>query len=81
MAKNDQTKSDWPVPQIDPTLCDGCNLCVQVCPNHVLALRDKVAEVAHPERCDYSGRCEQVCPQHAIQRVFEIFILDNDGKE
>lgn len=74
------TKNDWPVPQIDTKLCDGCNLCVQVCPHHVLELRNKIAVVAHPQKCDYSGLCEQICPQQAIQRLFEIFIFDNDGK-
>jgi NAD-dependent dihydropyrimidine dehydrogenase PreA subunit len=75
------TKNDWPVPQIDPKKCDGCNLCVQVCPNHVLELRNKIAVVAHPQKCDYSGFCEQICPHQAIQRLFSIFIFDNDEKK
>ena len=75
------TKNDWPVPQIDSKKCNGCNLCVQVCPNHVLELRNGIAVVAHPQKCDYSGLCEQICPQQAIQRLFEIFIFDNGEKE
>ena len=77
----DSKKNDWPVPQINPQKCDGCNLCVQICPNHVLELQNKKAVVAHPQKCDYSGLCEQICPQQAIQRLFEIFIFDNDGKD
>lgn len=77
----DPLKNNWPVPQIDPNKCDGCNLCVQVCPNQVLALHNKTALVANPQKCDYSGLCEQICPQNAIQRVFEIFIFEDDGKD
>ncbi|PKO04285.1 MAG: 4Fe-4S ferredoxin [Chloroflexi bacterium HGW-Chloroflexi-3] len=81
MKAVDKTENEWPVPQIDPNLCDGCNLCVQVCPNHVLVLRYNLAVVAHPELCDYSGLCEQACPQKAIQRLFEILILNDEETE
>lgn len=65
-------RSKWPVPQIDTILCDGCNLCVRVCPNQVLRLEDGMAVVAFPDRCNYTGLCEKVCPKGAIQRIFEI---------
>lgn len=77
----DSFKNGWPVPQIDSRKCDGCNLCVLVCPNHVLTLQNQIALVAYPEKCDYTGLCEQICPQKAIQLVFEIFIFDNDEKK
>jgi ferredoxin len=64
--------STWPVPQIDPARCDGCGLCVKVCPAQVLMIKEGLVVVAFPERCDYTGFCEQVCPTHAIQRFFEI---------
>ena len=76
----DPIKSDWPVPQIDSEKCDGCNLCVLVCPNHVLALQNKIALVAYPQKCDYNGLCELICPQNAIQRVFEIYISEDNRK-
>lgn len=77
----DPIKNDWPVPQIDPQKCDGCNLCVQACPNHVIALQDNIAVVVNHQQCDYSGLCEQICPRKAIQRLFEIFIFDEDRKD
>ncbi len=77
----DPIKNNWPVPQIDPKKCDGCNLCVEVCPNHVLVLHNKIAMVAYVQKCDYSGLCEQICPQKAIQRVFEILIFKDNGKD
>jgi electron transport complex protein RnfB len=64
--------SIWPVPQLDLTLCDGCELCIKVCPSHALQLREELVVVAFPERCDFCGLCEQVCPQKAIERTFEI---------
>jgi formate hydrogenlyase subunit 6/NADH:ubiquinone oxidoreductase subunit I len=77
----DPMNHNWPVPQIDPQKCDGCNLCVEVCPNHVLVLHNKIAMVAYVQKCDYSGLCEQICPQKAIQRVFEILMIKNKGKD
>ena len=75
------TSNNWPVPQIDPDKCNGCNLCVEVCPNQVLELRNGISTVAHPQKCDYYGLCEQICPHQAIQRIFEIYISDNDEKD
>jgi NAD-dependent dihydropyrimidine dehydrogenase PreA subunit len=72
------TKNDWPDPQIDPKLCNGCNRCVQVCPHHALELRNNIAVVAHPQKCEYSGLCVKICPQKAIQLVFEIYLFDDD---
>lgn len=79
MKKNQKNDANWPVPQIDSSRCDGCNLCVLACPNHALALENNVAVVAHPDRCDYSGLCEQVCPKSAIQRRFEIIYPELPG--
>ncbi|NPV78304.1 MAG: 4Fe-4S binding protein [Anaerolineae bacterium] len=75
-------RSNWPVPQIDATRCDGCNLCVRVCPNQALRLEHGVAVVVFPDRCNYSGLCEQTCPTDAIQRMFEIvWPGEIDGEE
>jgi MinD superfamily P-loop ATPase len=71
-----------PVPWIDPDRCDGCGLCLRVCPCGALELQgDKV--VARPEVCDYSGLCEMICPRQAIQRPFEIVSVEKPsaGKE
>ncbi|KAA3644268.1 MAG: 4Fe-4S dicluster domain-containing protein [Chloroflexi bacterium] len=65
------------MPIINIVKCDGCGLCVRVCPTKALELRDQKALVAHPEVCDYIGLCEAVCPKHAISRPFEIVIVQN----
>jgi electron transport complex protein RnfB len=72
---------NWPVPQIDPTRCDGCGHCIKVCPSHALKLREELAVVAFPERCNYTGLCVQVCPKKAIERVFEIVLPNEEMNE
>ncbi len=74
-------RSTWPVPQIDAARCDGCSLCVRVCPNGALRLENGVAVVSFPDRCSYTGVCEQACPRDAIQRVFEIVWPGETGDE
>jgi len=51
---------------------------VRVCPSGVLALQDGQAVVARPEACAYTGLCEMACPTGAIQRPFEIVLLDGE---
>lgn len=68
--------TDRPIPLIDPQKCDGCGLCIRVCPTRALELQDDKAVVAHPLACEYSGLCEAVCPTQAITRPFEIVIAD-----
>jgi electron transport complex protein RnfB len=64
--------SNWPIPQINLSLCDDRGLCIKACPNHVLKLDQGKAVVVFPEKCNYSGLCEQACPTKAFTRVFEI---------
>jgi NAD-dependent dihydropyrimidine dehydrogenase PreA subunit len=74
-------KMDQPVPIIEASRCDGCNLCVQVCPTGALLLQDGQAVVAQPQVCEYSGLCEMICPAGAIQRPFEIVMRDAPSKD
>lgn len=83
MAQRDWQQAERPIPLIDPKRCDGCGLCVKVCPSGALAMSDVVAIVARPEACDYAGLCETICPMKAIQRPFEILTINKakGGKE
>lgn len=51
---------------VDPDLCIGCGLCVEVCPARTLSMQDGKALVtgAYSMAC---GHCEAVCPVNAIR--------------
>ncbi|MCB8916832.1 MAG: 4Fe-4S binding protein [Ardenticatenaceae bacterium] len=66
----EQMDADWPVPLVDLSRCDGCGLCVQVCPLGALGMLDGWAVVTRPGECQYTGHCAQVCPQQAIALTF-----------
>jgi NAD-dependent dihydropyrimidine dehydrogenase PreA subunit len=53
------------VPIIDIFKCDGCGVCVKMCPPQVIGLiRDKAAILV--ELCEECGICNDVCPINAI---------------
>lgn len=62
------------IPVIDPARCIGCELCVKLCPNNVLALVRGIAVVIEPESCNYTSICQEICPVEAINLTYEIVI-------
>lgn len=66
----EQMDVDWPVPLVDLSRCDGCGLCVQVCPLGALGMLDGRAAVTRPGQCQYTGHCAQLCPHQAITLTF-----------
>ena len=50
---------------IDSELCNGCGLCVPVCPDRRIRLNEERAEI-HGEKCLECGHCRAVCPLDAI---------------
>ena len=50
---------------IDPTLCNGCGLCVQVCPDRTLSMQDGKAVVTG-SRSMHCGHCAAICPEEAV---------------
>lgn len=50
---------------IDNELCNGCGLCVPVCPDRTIRLQDEKAYI-YSEKCLECGHCRAVCPQGAI---------------
>jgi ferredoxin len=71
-----RTPNRRPVPLIAPSRCDGCGLCVSVCPTGALSIAYGKAVVSNPLACGYQGFCERVCPTQAIQRPFEILLAE-----
>lgn len=62
--------TDWPIPQFDPQLCDGCGRCVVACSHHALRFVTGMPQVVDPQRCQYDGCCELACRRSAITRPF-----------
>lgn len=68
---------------VDPNRCNGCGLCVEICPSDTLTMVDGKATVTgdHSLSC---GQCAAVCPVGAITvtsldpntHVFETFQMD-----
>ncbi|MGE5620677.1 MAG: 4Fe-4S binding protein [Sphingomonadaceae bacterium] len=56
---------------IDSDECDGCGLCVDVCPALALRVVQGKVRLLHTD-CDYCGECEAACPTGAITCPFEI---------
>jgi nitroreductase/NAD-dependent dihydropyrimidine dehydrogenase PreA subunit len=50
---------------IDHERCNGCGLCIAVCPKDTLSLQDGLAQVTGDESLN-CGHCAAVCPQNAI---------------
>ncbi len=70
---------------IDKDHCKGCELCVQACPQRILAMSKDItvrgyyyAQLADPSRCIGCRICALVCPDVAIEvnthgLMFELF--------
>jgi NAD-dependent dihydropyrimidine dehydrogenase PreA subunit len=62
-------------PQIDTEKCTGCGLCVGICQNDGLEMRNKIVVFIGGDGCTWCGLCEAVCTAGAISCPFDI-ILD-----
>jgi len=51
--------------QINQELCDGCRLCVGVCPSETISIKNKKAQITGKESLT-CGHCIAVCPKKAI---------------
>lgn len=54
------------VAQVNPNLCTGCGMCVQVCAYDAVSLKDGKAEV-NKVLCEGCGSCSATCLRSAIQ--------------
>jgi len=52
--------------------CEGCGICVQLCPKNVLELDEEdKAFAVRPEDCICCKLCELRCPDFAIEVITE----------
>ena len=46
--------------------CKACGICVELCPRHVLEMKDGIPVVVKLEECTACNLCELRCPDLAI---------------
>jgi NAD-dependent dihydropyrimidine dehydrogenase PreA subunit len=52
--------------EIDRKHCDGCGICVEICPLDCLRMDEKEKVFMKYDECWYCGSCTLECPQDAI---------------
>jgi len=52
--------------QFDPAACNGCGMCLAVCPHGVFARNGRAVQLVRPEACMECGACQVNCPTNAI---------------
>jgi len=50
----------------DPELCNGCAMCVAVCPHAVFEMDGRLARLVRPQGCMECGACRVNCVTGAI---------------
>jgi NAD-dependent dihydropyrimidine dehydrogenase PreA subunit len=52
--------------RLDTDKCNGCRMCIYVCPHAVFNVEDKKAFIVARDACMECGACAQNCPEGAI---------------
>jgi NAD-dependent dihydropyrimidine dehydrogenase PreA subunit len=52
--------------ELDAAKCNGCGMCVIVCPHGVFEIREPKARIVDRDRCIECGACSMNCPAEAI---------------
>ncbi len=52
--------------ELDPGKCNGCRMCLAVCPHNVFTVENRKAVIRHKDLCMECGACEMNCPEGAI---------------
>jgi NAD-dependent dihydropyrimidine dehydrogenase PreA subunit len=50
----------------DGDKCNGCRMCVEVCPHAVFEIVDKRAKIIDRDACMECGACQMNCPEGAV---------------
>ena len=58
--------SDVVTLQLCGEICNGCGMCIKVCPHDVFEISGKKAHFVRKDYCMECGACELNCPVHAI---------------
>jgi NAD-dependent dihydropyrimidine dehydrogenase PreA subunit len=52
--------------ELDVKKCNGCRMCVMVCPHEVFIVEDRKARIQKKDLCMECGACQMNCPEEAI---------------
>ncbi|MDW7739327.1 MAG: mercury methylation ferredoxin HgcB [Bacillota bacterium] len=52
--------------KLDQAKCNGCGMCLKVCPQQVFTLENKVSEIVDRDACMECGACARNCQPGAI---------------
>ncbi len=52
--------------ELDSDKCNGCGMCLQVCPHAVFVLESKKAKIVAKDLCMECGACALNCPEAAL---------------
>jgi NAD-dependent dihydropyrimidine dehydrogenase PreA subunit len=52
--------------ELNPEKCNGCGMCVKVCPHEVFSLKGGKAHIVNRDYCMECGACSLNCPMQAI---------------
>jgi NADH:ubiquinone oxidoreductase subunit F (NADH-binding)/(2Fe-2S) ferredoxin/ferredoxin len=69
--------------EIDPDLCDGCDLCAQRCPveGAIVGIPKRIHYIIE-DKCIGCGTCMDVCPTHAVHlKVPDAEEIDRERRE
>ena len=46
--------------------CNGCRMCLMVCPHAVFSIENKIAKIVDRDACMECGACAKNCPEEAL---------------
>ena len=55
---------------INTQLCNGCGICIELCPSAVFTLHNGEIKVVNEDNCIYCLGCIALCPKKAIKIKF-----------
>lgn len=53
--------------ELDQQKCNGCMMCIVVCPHEVFKFKDKRAFIQNRDQCMECGACEKNCSEGAVK--------------